>query len=139
MYFAGTTGGRDALHRAEAAYVEVQVFGTRKNPDTRKALRFFSERRVRVHFVDLQERPASRGELLRFVQRFGVSALVDHGSARYRALGLDAARYSDDRWIQLLCDEPLVLRQPLARLKHSLSIGLAESEWLSWVEVAVRR
>ena len=47
--------------------VEVQVFGTRKSADTRKALRFFAERRVKTHFIDLQERPASPGELKRFV------------------------------------------------------------------------
>ena len=41
---------------------------TPKSPETRAALRFFAERRIRVHFVDLLERPAARGELLRFVQ-----------------------------------------------------------------------
>lgn len=119
---------------ARGCIVEVQVFGTHKSADTRKALRFFSERRMRVHFVDLKERPASRGELLRFVQRFGVAALVDQSAARYRDLGLAAGRYSDDRWLQLLCDEPLVLRQPLARFGKRLSIGLAEDEWRAWVD-----
>ena len=55
--------------------MEVQIFGTRKSADTRKALRFFAERRVKTHFVDLAERPASRGELNRFAQKFGVTAL----------------------------------------------------------------
>ena len=50
--------------------MEVQIFGVRKSADTRKALRFFAERRIRTHFVDLQEWPASPGELRRFVQRF---------------------------------------------------------------------
>ncbi|MEY2733189.1 MAG: hypothetical protein RL340_248, partial [Gemmatimonadota bacterium] len=36
--------------------VEVQIFGTQKSQDTRRALRFWSERRVKVHFVDLKER-----------------------------------------------------------------------------------
>jgi arsenate reductase-like glutaredoxin family protein len=57
--------------------MEVQIFGVRKSPETRKALRFFAERRVKVHFVDLQERAASSGELRRFAQKFGVEALVD--------------------------------------------------------------
>ncbi len=118
--------------------MEVQVFGTQKSPDTRKALRFFSERRIRVHFVDLRERGASRGELLRFVQRFGVMALVDTHSARYRDLGLATASYSDERWFQLLCEEPLVLRQPLVRCKNRISIGLVESEWHAWVKAAGR-
>ena len=46
----------------------VQIFGTKKSSDTRKAQRFFAERRVAVHFVDLAERAASLGELRRFAQ-----------------------------------------------------------------------
>jgi arsenate reductase-like glutaredoxin family protein len=114
--------------------VEVQVFGTQKSQDTRKALRFFSERRVKVHFVDLRERAASRGELMRFVQKFGVTALIDKESQRYRDLGLAAGRYSDETWIQRLCDEPLVLRQPLARFGQKLTIGAAEDDWKAWIE-----
>ena len=44
--------------------MEVQIFGIKKSADTRKALRFFAERRIKTHFVDLQERPASPGEQL---------------------------------------------------------------------------
>jgi arsenate reductase-like glutaredoxin family protein len=42
--------------------MEVQIFGTRKSSDTRAALRFFAERRIKTHFVDLTERAASLGE-----------------------------------------------------------------------------
>ena len=114
--------------------MEVQVFGTHKSQDTRSALRFFSERRVKVHFVDLRERPASRGELARFAQRFGVTALIDTRSARYHELGLASGRYSDDRWLELLCDEPLTLQQPLARFGAKLTIGPAQAEWQAWVD-----
>lgn len=123
---------RSAAHGG--AGVEVQVFGTQKSQDTRKALRFFSERRVRVHFVDLKERAASRGELMRFVQKFGVSALIDKESNRYRDLGLGVVRYSDERWIECLCDEPLVLRQPLTRFGNKLTIGYADTDWKAWVD-----
>ncbi|MBM4192915.1 MAG: arsenate reductase [Gemmatimonadetes bacterium] len=118
------------------AQIEVQVFGTQKNQDTRKALRFFSERRVRVHFVDLKERPASRGELTRFVQKFGVTALIDTNSVRYRERGLGASRMGDDRWLEILCEEPLILSQPLVRHGGKLTIGLAETDWRSWVEAS---
>lgn len=113
--------------------MEVQIFGTRKCADTRKAQRFFSERRVRAHFVNLVERPAARGELMRFAQRFGVSALVDVESRRYADLGLRAARLSDERLLALLVDEPLLLRTPLVRCQQRLTVGLAESEWASWI------
>jgi arsenate reductase len=107
--------------------VEVQVFGTNKNQDTRRALRFWSERRVKVHFVDLNERSASVGELQRFVQRFGLTALIDKTSKRYQALGLGVSRYGDERWLEILVEEPLVLAQPLTRWGTKLTVGLAES------------
>ena len=114
--------------------MEVQVFGTKGDADTRKALRFFSERRIRTHFVDLRQRAASKGELRRFVERFGANAVVDRESKRFRALGLHTAHYGPDRWLDILADEPLLLRRPLVRWKHRLTVGLDEDAWRAWVE-----
>lgn len=112
--------------------MEVQIFGVKKDADTRKALRFFAERRVRAHFVDLQERPASPGELNRFVQRFGIEALVDRSSRRFLELGLGAAQLSDGRWLDQLVAEPLLLRMPLVRHGSQLTLGEATEVWRSW-------
>ena len=57
--FRGRLGGAPGADGARARRVNVQIFGFRNDADTRKALRFFSERRIAVHFVDLAERPAS--------------------------------------------------------------------------------
>ena len=114
--------------------MEVQVFGLKKSADTRKALRFFAERRVKTHFVDLAERAASLGELKRFAQKFGVDALVDRDSKRFNDLGLAHARYSDERWLDKLVDEPQLLKVPLTRFTNRLTIGLAEEEWQSWIQ-----
>ena len=112
--------------------MEVQVFGIRKSPDTRKALRFFAERRVKTHFVDLQERAASAGELRRFVQKFGIEALIDRDSRRFADLGLGTARLSDERWLERLVMEPLLLRMPLVRHGSQLTIGDAAATWQGW-------
>ncbi|MEP7226936.1 MAG: ArsC/Spx/MgsR family protein, partial [Gemmatimonadales bacterium] len=103
--------------------MEIQVFGIKKSPDTRKALRFFAERRVKTHFVDLTERAASPGELKRFAQKFGVEALIDRQSRRFLDLGLGAARFSEDRWLGKLVEEPLMLRMPLVRHGALLTVG----------------
>jgi arsenate reductase-like glutaredoxin family protein len=113
--------------------MEVQVFGTRKSSDARAALRFFAERRIKTHFVDLNERAASLGELRRFAQRFGVQALIDRDSKRFAELGLRAAALSDERWLERLALEPLLLRLPLVRHQRELTIGPAESTWRAWV------
>lgn len=112
--------------------MEVQIFGIRKSPETRKALRFFAERRVKTHFVDLQERAASPGELKRFAQKFGVTALIDRESRRFADLGLAAARLTDERWLDRLVEEPLLLRMPLVRHQQQLTIGDAEATWREW-------
>jgi|SRR5689334_8490667 len=112
--------------------MEVQIFGVKKSADTRKALRFFAERRVKTHFVDLDERAASLGELKRFVQRFGLDRLIDRDSRRFDELGLRHARLSDERWLEKLADEPHLLTMPLVRNGNALTIGLAEQDWKTW-------
>ena len=112
--------------------MEVQIFGIRKCAETRKALRFFAERRIKTHFVDLNERPASPGELRRFAQRFGAPALVDRDSRRFAELGLAASRLTDERWLEKLAGEPLLLRMPLVRSGQRLTLGDREAEWREW-------
>lgn len=119
--------------------MEVQIFGVKKSADTRKAQRFFSERRIRAHFVDLVERPIAEGELQRFVQRFGMDALIDRDSKRYDELGLRHAQVSPSRWIVRLIEEPLLLRLPLVRRlgqPQALTIGLDENAWKDWINKA---
>ena len=112
----------------------MQIFGIKKSADTRKALRFFAERRVKTHFVDLMERPAALGELRRFAQKFGVNALVDRDSRRFNELGLRYTQLSDERWLDKLSEEPLLLRLPLVRYGNQVLIGADEKIMRSWME-----
>jgi arsenate reductase-like glutaredoxin family protein len=116
--------------------MEVQVFGVRKSAETRAALRFFAERRIKTHFVDLQERAASLGELRRFSQKHGVAALVDRDGRRFADLGLAHARLSDERWLEKLEVEPLLLRMPLVRWQQRVSVGAAEQDWKAWIDAS---
>lgn len=125
-----------ATRRADIFSVTVQIFGSKKSPAVRKAQRFFAERRIPVHFVDFAERGMAKGELTRFVQKFGVQALLDRGSKRFAELGLGSAMLSDARWEAKLLDEPLLLVQPLVRHQHQVTIGDAEATWKAWVEAA---
>ena len=113
--------------------MEVQIFGVKKSADTRKALRFFAERRVKTHFVDLHERAASKGELNRFAQKYGVAALLDRESKRFVESGLRSAQLSDDRWLERMTADPLLLRMPLVRYQHRVTIGPAEDQWKAWL------
>lgn len=113
--------------------MEVQIFGSSKCQDTRKAQRFFKERRVKIHFVDLKVRPPAPGELRRFQQRFGTEALLDRDAKRFRERGLHVAHLDEGRIFDLLVDDPMLLRTPLVRSGAKLSIGPAEAEWRSWI------
>lgn len=114
--------------------MEVQIFGVKKSADTRKALRFFAERRVKTHFMDFDERAPALGELRRFVQKFGIEALVDREGKAFAEMGLRYATYSEQRMLEKIMEEPRLLRLPLARQigGGGLTVGLAESEWKGW-------
>jgi len=115
--------------------VEVQIFGVKKSADTRKALRFFAERRVKTHFVDFDERTIALGELRRFVQKFGLDALIDREGKAFAESGLKYSTLSEQRWLERLMNEPWLLRMPLVRQigANGLSVGVAESDWKAWV------
>ena len=115
--------------------MNVQVFGFKNCQDTRKALRFFSERRLAVHFVDLDERPAARGELRRFQERFGAAALINREHPRFRALGLHVSGSSPERMLERALTEPRLLRTPLVRGGNRVSLGYAPDDWKAWLEV----
>lgn len=60
-------------------------------------------------------------------------ALVDRDARRFRELGLGAGQLSDERWLERLVAEPLLLRQPLVRNGNLLTIGEAEGTWQDWL------
>jgi arsenate reductase (glutaredoxin) len=112
--------------------MQVQVFGTKKSSETRAALRFFAERRIKTHFVDLNERAASPRELERFISKFGLDAIIDRDGKRFKELGLAHSHLSPSRWVDKLVDEPLLLRMPLVRYESKLTVGEAQNEWKTW-------
>lgn len=115
------------------ADLQVQIFGTRKSSETRKALRFFSDRRVKTHFVDLAERAAAIGELRRFVQKFGIEAVLDRESKRFSEMGLRVAIYGEEKWLSIMAEEPGLLKQPLVRMQNKLCIGVDEKMFKEWL------
>ena len=112
--------------------MNVQVFGTNKSQDTKKALRFFKERSIQLHFVDLQEREISPGELKRFIDKFGINKLVDEKSKFYNEAGLAHMRVPNEQMTQKLIDDPKLMLQPLLRSENTLAVGWDEKVWKVW-------
>ena len=111
----------------------IQVFGLEDNNATRGALRFFRERRIVVHFVDLRKKPIAAAELRRFTDRLGAAALLDTESRPYKEQGL-AYLSSDTAGItsRLLADVRLI-RLPLVRYGEEVTAGKAEATWKAWL------
>jgi arsenate reductase (glutaredoxin) len=116
--------------------VQAQIFGFIDCQDTRKAQRFFKERGISVHFVDLKERPAARGELRRFAEKFGAGSLIDREGARFKALGLRVAGDSPERLLERALTEPRLLRTPLVRFGGRVAIGYTPDAWQEWVDAS---
>jgi arsenate reductase (glutaredoxin) len=113
--------------------VNVQVFGFKDCQETRKALRFFSERRIPVHFVDMNEKPASKGELRRFADKYGAATLIDRSSPRFKTLGLHVSGDSPQRQLERALTEPRLLKTPLVRIDQRVSVGYAPADWTGWI------
>jgi arsenate reductase-like glutaredoxin family protein len=112
----------------------VQIFGVKNSQATRAAERFFKERRVTIHFVDLKVKPMSPGEIKRFVDRFGLPALFDTEGKAYVNAGLKYLRVSDAEALGRIEKDPTLLRLPLVRSGNRLSVGQDEDGWKAMVE-----
>jgi arsenate reductase-like glutaredoxin family protein len=106
-----------------------QVFGTNDSQATRAALRFFRERRVEVHLVDLRRKPIAAGELRRFVARLGAAALADTDSRAWRDAGLGFLRMDDAELVERLLTDQALLRLPLVRVGQGVAAGRDEAAW----------
>lgn len=112
----------------------LQIFGTRKCQETRKAERYFKERGVRFQAVDLAEKGLSQGELRAIAQRVGgVEALLDRNGKRYVDKGLKHSAPTGPRIEQLLLADPSLLCTPIVRSEAGCTVGYQAETWLKWL------
>ena len=115
----------------------MQIFGTKKSKGARAAERFFKERSVKVHWVDLGTRPMSQGELGRFVQKFGLNALLDMEGKAYKDARLEYLRVSDAGLTQKMLEDPGLLRLPLVRCGKHLAVGDDPAAWKAMLDQSI--
>ncbi len=111
----------------------VQIFGTPDSQSTRAALRFFKERRMEVHLVDVRKKPMATGELRRFVERLGARALADTESKAWRDAGLGYLSMTDAELADRLLQDQRLLDLPLVRIGNGFAAGRNEPAWKSLV------
>lgn len=114
----------------------VQVFGSESDKDSRAAVRFFKERRIELHFVDIRKRPMAAGELRRFVERLGARALADTDGKTWLDAGLGYLRMDDAELAERLLADQRLLRLPLVRSGNRFAAGRDEAAWILMVAAA---
>jgi arsenate reductase len=112
---------------------DIQVFGRDDSAATRAALRYFRERRVVVHYVDIRKRGIAPGELRRFTERLGAGALLDPTARPYREAGLSYLSLDEAGIVARLLSDPRLLRLPLARHGNQVTVGPDEPTWTAWL------
>jgi arsenate reductase (glutaredoxin) len=121
---------------AQPSGPSAQVFGTEDSQATRAALRFFKERRVVVHLVDIRRKPMAAGELRRFVERLGARALADEESRTWTDAGLGYLRMDDAELARRLLTDQRLLRLPLVRIGNAFAAGRDEIAWKRLLDAA---
>ncbi len=115
----------------------IQLWGHGKCPETRKAERFFKERGVKLHSIDLLRKGPSPGELQSIAARAGgYASLVDREGKRYLDKGLKYAAPGEERLAQLLAEDPLLLKTPIVRNGKEATVGHQPAVWAAWLERA---
>jgi arsenate reductase len=112
----------------------IQVFGRDDDRATRAAIRFFRERRLTAQVIDLRRKPIAAGELRRFVERLGASALADTDSRAWRDAGLGYLSMTDDDLARRLLADQRLLRLPLVRIGNGFAAGDDPATWKRLLE-----
>ena len=108
--------------------MNIQIFGTSKCFDTKKAQRYFKERRVKFQLVDLSKYGISRGELTSVKNALGLDALIN--SKHPDAPLLTYLAYDADK-LEKLLDDPRLLRTPIVRNGRQATVGYCPDVWKS--------
>ena len=104
--------------------MNIQIFGKNKCFDTKKAQRYFKERRVKFQFVDILRYGMSRGELTSVKNAVGLAAMSDAPEIAYLA-------YDEDK-LEKLMESPELLKTPIVRNGRQATVGYCPDIWKTW-------
>lgn len=112
--------------------MNIQIFGRAKCFDTKKAQRYFKERGIRFQFIDLKEKPMSRGEFKSVCQAVGgYQELADPAAKDQDTLALLRYLAEEDREEKLF-ENQQQLKTPVVRNGKKASVGYAPEIWKEW-------
>ncbi|MBN1039258.1 MULTISPECIES: arsenate reductase family protein [Clostridium] len=111
--------------------MNIQIFGTKKCFDTKKAERYFKERRVSFQFIDLNEKGISKGELNSVLNSVSINDLINSKSKDYNKLNLNSIRSIDIKK-EIVLKNPKVMNTPIVRNGKQATVGYTPDIWNDW-------
>ena len=109
--------------------MNIQIFGKNKCFDTKKAQRYFKERRVKFQYVDVIKYGMSRGELSSVKNAVGLEAMIDKDDQDYPLVQYLA---SDEAKLDKLYEEPYLIKTPVVRNGKQATVGYCPEVWKTW-------
>ena len=112
--------------------MNIQIFGTKKCNETKKAQRYFKERGIKFQFIDMSEKEISKGELRSVSQVVGgLNALINEECKDKDALALVKYISADEREEKLLANQQ-VIKTPIVRNGKQATVGFRPEVWKTW-------
>lgn len=111
--------------------MNIQIFGTKKCSNTKKAERFFKERNIKFHPRELTEKGVSKGELENIKRKIELDDLIDTNGKQYKKRGLEYMVF--DKEDELLND-PLLFKTPIVRNGSEVTVGYEPDVWKEWIK-----
>ncbi|KEI86483.1 ArsC family transcriptional regulator [Clostridium botulinum] len=111
--------------------MNIQIFGVKKCFDTKKAERYFKERKVRYQFIDLNIKGLSKGELQSIKSAVGLNELINKDSREYKKTNIGSIR-TDSVKEDLLLNNPKLYKTPIVRNGKKATVGYEPEVWKEW-------
>lgn len=112
--------------------MNIQIFGTKKSSDTRKAERFFKERGIKFQSIDMNEKGLSKGEFQSVMQAAGgLDAMIDPNCKDQELLALIKYIAAEDK-AQKVLENQSVLKLPIVRNGKQATVGYQPETWKTW-------
>ncbi len=112
--------------------MNIQIFGTKKCNDTKKAERFFKERGIKYQFIDMKEKGMSKGEFTSVAQvNGGIDNMIDQGCKDIDTLALIKYIAEEDK-IEKILENPQIIKTPVVRNGKQSTLGYQPDVWKKW-------
>lgn len=109
--------------------MNIQIFGMLKCQETRKAQRYFKDRRIPYQFVDVTQKGLSRGELKSLKAAVGIDNLIDRDGKVYTRKNL---KYLTHDVEEELFNDASLLKTPVVRNGAQATVGYQPDLWKAW-------